>query len=488
MKGIRWDREADFLVVGSGAGGATAAVVLSEAGSEVLVLEEGGWYRREDFTEDLYGAMKRMFRDFGGQLARGRSLIPVLEGCCVGGSTVMNGAIIHRLPEAVHAEWCRDRAILRGLPFSELERHASEIEKDLEIRANLAPLLRGLPISHVLERLGWSHRAMSRNAPGCRASGRCLQGCPSGGKLSMEASYLPRTERAGGAVLERHRVERLLLEGGRVVGLVVRDADGKRRALRARQEVVLAAGVVQTPLLLRRSGWPASSQVGRHFQCHLGAGMVAKLSRPVRSVEGPPQGIEVLAFQEEGIKIATQLLPPELLLSRVPEVGRSLSRLAGEIDHLSSWTVHVRSIGSGRVTPGWGGHPSIAFRPGRFDMERVRKGLWRLARLLFELGAVELYPGIAGVGPVLRTADRVDELLGASLDPRAYGLVIGHMFGTCRMGGDPARSVVGPGFKVHGTEGLRVVDASLFPSNIGVNPQHAIMSMARAGAHRILES
>ena len=59
--------EADVVVVGSGAAGATVACTLAEAGLEVIVLEEGGWARTEDFTEHLYGAMKRMFRGFGSQ-------------------------------------------------------------------------------------------------------------------------------------------------------------------------------------------------------------------------------------------------------------------------------------------------------------------------------------------------------------------------------------------------------------------------------------
>jgi choline dehydrogenase-like flavoprotein len=477
--------EADYVVVGSGAAGATVAVALGEHGRSTIVLEEGGFHRKDDFTADLYGALATLFRDFGAQVARGRAIVPVLEGRCVGGSTVMNGAITHRLPKEIHDGWCEDAAIAASLPFSDLEKHAARIEEDLGIRANLSPVLEGLPAAAALRRLGWAHQPMRRSAPGCQASGRCLQGCPSGGKLSMEASYIPRAIRAGAMLLDRHRATRIVAAGGRATGLVVRDPRGGRRLVSARKAVILAAGALQSPLLLRTSGL-GGAHVGRHFQCHLGAGTTALLDRPVRSVEGPPQGIEVLEFDADGIKLATQLLPPELLLARTPVAGRALSDLLRQWRSISCWTGSVRSEAEGRVSGTALGRVSIRFDPSPRDMERLRDAIWRMAQLLFELGAVRVFPGVFGAPVELRAPGEADAIRSAPLDPRAYLLGVGHIFGTCRMGGDPAASVVAPDFRVHGTENLYVVDASVFPSNIGVNPQLAIMTLARHAAHGIL--
>jgi len=341
--------EADYVVVGSGAAGATVAVALGEHGRSTIVLEEGGFHRKDDFTADLYGALATLFRDFGAQVARGRAIIPVLEGRCVGGSTVMNGAITHRLPKEIHDGWCEDAAIASSLPFSDLEKHAARIEEDLGIRANLSPVLEGLPAAAALRRLGWAYQPMRRSAPGCQASGRCLQGCPSGGKLSMEASYIPRAIRAGAILLDRHRATRIVAAGGRATGLVVRDPRGGRRLVSARKAVILAAGALQSPLLLRTSGL-GRAHVGGHFQCHLGAGTTALLDRPVRSVEGPPQGIEVFEFDADGIKLATQLLPPELLLARTAVAGGALSDLLRQWRSISCWTGSVRSEAEGRVS------------------------------------------------------------------------------------------------------------------------------------------
>ena len=103
-----------------------------------------------------------------------------------------------------------------------------------------------------------------------------------------------------------------------------------------------------------------------------------------------------------------------------------------------------------------------------------------LAAYRGQLGAYRAAPGI------YRAALYLDAIRSAPLDPRAYLLGVGHIFGTCRMGSDPAASVVAPDFRVHATENLYVVDASVFPSNIGVNPQLAVMTLARHAAHGVL--
>ena len=60
--------------------------------------------RTREFGEGVYAAFTRMFRDAGTQIMEGRSYVPVLQGRCVGGSTVMNSAIAHRTPEVIMDE------------------------------------------------------------------------------------------------------------------------------------------------------------------------------------------------------------------------------------------------------------------------------------------------------------------------------------------------------------------------------------------------
>jgi choline dehydrogenase-like flavoprotein len=106
--------------------------------------------------------------------------------------------------------------------------------------------------------------------------------------------------------------------------------------------------------------------------------------------------------------------------------------------------------------------------------------------MMFAAGAREIWPNVLGV-PTLRSPDDLRHWDDASLNPQAYGMISSHLFGTARMGPDPRGSVVGLDFQVHGVRGLYVLDSSIFPTTIGVNPQHTIMAVSRLGAQRIAE-
>src|SRR5262245_64704542 len=100
-----------------------------------------------------------------------------------------------------------------------------------------------------------------------------------------------------------------------------------------------------------------------------------------------------------------------------------------------------------------------------------------LAKQHFAAGAKSIIPGIAGM-PFRLGPDEVGKLDEAPLDPRRYIAILSHLFGGCAMGRDASSGVVDARGRVHGTTGLVVADASVIPTNLGVNPQHTIMGLA----------
>jgi len=149
----------------------------------------------------------------------------------------------------------------------------------------------------------------------------------------------------------------------------------------------------------------------------------------------------------------------------------------------------IPTAAEGVVTSGWGGADRVKYTMTTRDLEAARKACTLIARMLFESGAREVWPGVYGprVPSVLRSIDDVRHLESAPLDPRSYNFIATHLFGAARMGPDSRTSVVDLDFQVHGVSGLYVVDSSVFPTNLGVNPQHSIMAMSRLAATRIAE-
>jgi hypothetical protein len=249
--------------------------------------------------------------------------------------------------------------------------------------------------------------------------------------------------------------------------------------------VLVAASTVQTPNLLRRSGVRAPA-LGRHFQCHPGLGVAGVFDDPIAMNVGATQGAESLDLRtSHRLKLETIAMPPELAAVRFPGVGRELMARMGRFANVAMWAIVVRAEAEGRVGTGWGGRDRVAFTLSPADVERSKRGVALLARMMFQAGAREVWPGMFGVPSALRSMDDVRKIDEAAAESRAFSFIATHLFGAARMGVDPRTSVVGPDFQCHELPGLYVVDSSVFPTNLGVNPQHSIMAMSRLAASRL---
>ncbi len=485
------DEEADFVVVGSGAAGAVAAWKLTADGHDVCLIEEGPAVDVGDFRGEMFPSMARLYRDGGMEAAVGRSVVSVLQGRVLGGTTVVNGAIAWRLPEDAYDRWAAEPAFRAAFPLADLHRHWDTLDALMSVRPtplDVAGRNNTLP-ARGAERLGWSGKVINRYETGCRGSGRCLQGCPNRAKASTARTLIPAAVARGMRVVTSCLVEKVVLDGRRATGVTGRMRDavtgrrGPRVRLHARKGVVLAPGCVQVPGLLEASGF-RHPHLGRHFRAHPGSGIVAKFPDEVRFWAGATQGWECEEFRSEGMKFETVGMPHEVMAGRLPGVGRDLARRVREIDRVASWGVQVRAEAEGRVRSAPGRPARVSYTPTRGDVALVRAGIHRLARLAVSAGATAVMPGIWGLAPVLAPHE-IDRIKGAATDPRRYTMIANHLFGTARASRDEAGGVVDCELRPWGTERLWVVDSSVFPTNLGVNPQHTIMAVAMHAAERL---
>ncbi|MCA9492759.1 MAG: GMC family oxidoreductase [Myxococcales bacterium] len=476
--GSTHEERADVVVVGSGPAGATVAWRLAARGVRVVVVEEGHASRPEDRVGSGVRAMATLYRDLGTSIALGDNPMPYLQGRVVGGTSVINGAICWSFPEEVHAAWvAADPALGEALPFEVLRADEAEIERRLDVRPT-EPAVAGAKadvMARGAEALGLAHRPIRRNVARCEGSGRCLQGCPTGAKLSMDRSLLPDAVRDGARILSGVRVTRILVERGRAVGVVGKASGGGRVRVRA-DRVVVAASAVQTPILLRDSGL-RQGPVGDGLCGHPGVSVTGRFAEPVHNHRGATQGHEVTGLRHEGLKIETLGFDLSILGSRIPGAGEELARRLAEAEHYAVHGAAIRAEGRGSVRSGWTG-PRVRMRLTPGDVRTARRGVRRMGEILLAAGALEVYPGVAGFDPVVSDPRRLAALDELPDDPKAIPMSVTHLFGTARMGSDPATSVVRPDLRHHHVEGLHVADSSVFPTNLGVNPQIPIMAVA----------
>ncbi|MCW2699646.1 MAG: hypothetical protein JWQ45_1181 [Blastococcus sp.] len=482
--------DCDVVVVGSGAGGASTAAELADGGLDVVVVEEGGYHPTASFSVDVPHALRTLYRDGGAQTAFGRPPVAFSEGRCVGGSTVVNGGMSFRTPDRVLQRWAGEE--LRAITPQAMEPYFERVERRLSVGPqDPASIGRDSELFRAgAERNGWELIANTRNQLHCCGCNACLWGCPTGAKRSMLVTEVPRALSRGARLYADCRVERITRIGSRATGIVGRfgPRDGAPGArLRVRASVVVAAGgAVQSPTLLRRSGFRSpSGRLGRNLTLHPNARVIGIFDEEVRGWHGVHQAYQVREFLDEGILLAAANLPPALVTLGLPHYGTELAELMADYNRMVVAGCLVEDTTTGRVRSVPGVGPVVSYQLDDEGARRVVRGITLTAQTLLAAGARRVLLPLRGA-PEVGSPRELDALLAGPVAKSDLDLFSVHLMGTARMGEDPRRAVVSSFGEFHGATGLFVADASLFPGPVGVNPMETIVALAIRNAENLL--
>jgi choline dehydrogenase-like flavoprotein len=488
------DERCDVVVVGSGPGGSVVAKELAEAGRDVVLVEEGPPFTPQDFEWDGGRSMTRTMREAGLRTTRGH-VMPTMQAICLGGGSLVNSAICVRSPERTLAGWCSDYDLEHG-SRADLDPHYDAVASFLGIAPTPENVQgpRNLLFKRACDALGYSSEPIARNVRGCRGSGECFTGCRSRAKQSMDLAYVPAAIRAGARVLTSARVERIAMQGRRataVSGRVVapfRGTPSWRFRVEAKT-VVLAAGCMATPVLLRRSGdlANASRQVGENLQFHPGTAAMGVFPEPTHPQFGATQGYQSLHFVGEGFKLETLWTPPALLAVRVPGYGLELKRHLAEIPYAAEWDAIVSTNRSlGRVVSRWRSlDPVLHWNFHPEDFRILARALFVLVEMFFAAGAKKVVHGVHGLPDEFHSIDEARTHERRELRPTDIVVAANHAFSSTRMHGNPRHGVVDELGRCHDTDNLYIADTGVLPRSPSVNPMFTAMAFAHRTARAI---
>jgi choline dehydrogenase-like flavoprotein len=506
-QGVDWtgdaDESCDVVVIGSGCGGATVAKALAEAGRDVIIVEQGGYYTKEDFDQRELDMLAKI--DGGrGLETSDDGAVALTYGNNVGGASVHYWADSYRLPADRLAEW-EERYGMRDHPLDVLTPHFERLERDLNVHpaedayANrLNVLLRDAARS-----LGWQVERVPQARKGCVQSGFCMQGCSYDAKQSQLVTHLPAALEHGGRLFCDLAAARLLWRGPEVVGvtgLVLDRATGRPTGTAVNLQakaVVVAAGGYGTPRFLLRQGLKETlPHVGEHIFCNPCPMTHARFDEDIVMWRNIPAAWAVEEFRrarfdaagaytEGGYLLMPNQLHPGTLAAALPQLGAEHRRWMRELPRLGGAIAWIDDDERARMTLEPGGLTRLSVRLIGGNALRIRDAWRKQAALLLEAGAREVLFGDVACTAVTARAQIDAAVAGIELEPSRSVLAAPHPGGGARMGADSGDSVVGFDHRVHGTTNLYVADPSVFPSAPSVDPSLTIMAFAYVAAEKI---
>jgi choline dehydrogenase-like flavoprotein len=495
---------ADAVVVGSGSGGGVIAGKLAGAGKDVVVLEAGGYYNEADFNQLELWAYQHLYRA-GGMAQTAEGQVALMTGANLGGGSTVNWTNCLRTYDWVREEWESDHG-LEGLSGAAFDRHLDMVSARIGVTDQCSDA--NGPNQRVLDAasaLGIDGRVITRNADPDKydpdLAGLLGFGDVTGAKLGTLKTYLQDAADAGARFVVNCRVEKVLVEHGRAAGVegtYVDEAGVTARVVVRAPTVVVAAGALDTPALLLRSGigGPAA---GDYLRLHPATAVVGVYEDTQKAWWGAPQSALSMEYCDMadgyGYLVETSHASPGVTGVSTPwETGAQHKGDMARGPISSAMVFLVRDRGHGRVTVDGAGNPVHAYPfSDALDLAHFRHGLKTMARLHEAAGAQEILTlhrkrmhwTRDGAEPLEDYARRVHD---APLSPFEHATFSLHHMGSARMGTDPATSVAGPWGELHDVAGVWIGDASAFPTASGTNPMLTTMALAHRTAEAIAAS
>jgi choline dehydrogenase-like flavoprotein len=498
--------EADVVIVGTGAGGGTAAEILSRAGLHVVMIEEGPLLSSSDFHMLEREAYPNLYQESASRQTKDKG-ITILQGRAVGGSTTVNWTSSFITPADTLAYW-RDRFGLEQMTprllapwFEMMERRLNIHPWQLPPNENNAVLRRGAA------KLGIPTAVIPRNVKGCWNLGYCGMGCPTNAKQSMLVTTIPAALDRGAVLVHHARAEHFTLSGDDVSGLVCSAMDA--RDLRngpylvnvKAKAYVTAAGAIGSPALLLRSRAPnPHRRLGTRTFLHPVVLSTAIMPDDVDGFSGAPQSIYSDHFLTTqpidgpiGFKLEVPPIHPLLAATTMAGFGAGAAQ---SFANFPKTQVIIALMRDGFNEQSQGGTvdlkhdhaPIIDYPITDFVWDGMRRALVTMAEIQFAAGAKTVQPVHESAFAYTSFEQAKAQIAALPMEILLCRVVSAHVMGGCGMAANEREGVVLGSGRHHFLSNLYVFDGSAFPTSLGVNPQLSIYGIVARNANNLAVS
>lgn len=484
----------DVAIIGSGAGAGITAELLTKAGLNVVIVEEGQLKSSSDFKQKEPEAYASLYQENAGRKTKDKG-ITILQGRSVGGTTTVNWTSSFRTPPDTLQHW-QDRFGLKDFTVDALAPYFQQAQTRLNIHPwETPPNENNELLRRGAAKLGIKAEVIPRNVKGCYNLGSCGMGCPTNAKQSMLVTTIPFALDHGATLLVETRAEKMVIDGGRVTAIqciavkpnaAPAESDKVATTIVAKH-FVLAGGAINSPALLLRSKAPdPHKRLGTRTFLHPVAITTAVMKDTVAAWTGAPQSIYSDHFLHTqpvsgpiGFKLEVAPLHPVFFGANLPGFGEKQAELFRQYPHANVMLAllrdgfHDQSVG-GTVELRDDGSPLLDYPISDYVLDGARRSMLAMAEIQFEAGATMVYPGHELAGGTSTWAATKAAIEALPMKPLLTKIGSAHVMGGCGLGGDEKQGVTRPDGVHWQLDNLSIHDGSIFPTSIGANPQLSI--------------
>ncbi|MBB3037093.1 GMC family oxidoreductase N-terminal domain-containing protein [Hoyosella altamirensis] len=493
--------DADVVVIGSGSGGGVAAALLAESGKRVIVLEAGGYRNESDFIQSELAAYQNLFLR-GGFFPTADGMVSLAAGGTVGGGSTVNWSNSLQTPQTVRETWA-DEFKLTDVAGPEFEAQLAAVSARMKV--NDAVATQNEPhhrLSEGAAALGYSYRRANLNVDPDRYDPNLIgysgMGDQTGAKQGTMRTFLQDAADSGAQLLPNAKAQRILTSEGTATGVEATYTDPETnqtyRVVINATQVVAAAGSLETPALLLRSGIGGPA-VGAELRLHPASLVTGIYDEPQDPWFGPAMAGVVNEFAEAhdgyGYLIECVQHLPGLFTTVVPwQSGAQHKELTHKYRYRADWVFLVKDRGAGSVTIDANGE-AVHWYPftDELDRQHFREGAETAIRMQEAAGAQQIFLAGQPFAPWQRGEDLeafIQKVNQIPIGPGGTPVFSAHQMCSAKLGNDPLTSVANTLGELHDTQGVWIADASGMPTCSGVNPMISVMALARRTATNML--
>lgn len=453
----------DVIIVGSGASGGRFVKKLCDKGAKVLLIEAGAHFTSKDFPKNEFQASLELYWSGGAELDQ-TGKIGFLRGKGVGGTTLVNQALVDRFDDLVWDEW-KQRS---GIDFKEydLAKAYDNVLSSFSVQSipenQFGKNTKKFIEAFNAKKIKWA--PLKRGQDNCENYDciKCLGGCPRNSKQSSLVTAIEPALKKGLKISANTNIT--YVENSPDAVTIYGLKNSKKVKFKAKK-LVLAAGSFGSTELLLKSNLPQMSQaLGKNISCHPQYMVYSLFDEFIDAHLGAFQGVKSAdpELREKGIKFENVFASPIGTAMLLKSFGKYHQELMLNYRSLASMEVAVRDEPTGQIFLDRKGNKHIQKDLTERDQKRRDLGIEMIKDMYSSVKAKDIYVG-----------------------QEAFGL---HLMGGCQMGITESSSVVSPDFHLHCAPNIYCADSSVFPSSSGINPSLTVMAFSELASEKVAES